>query len=458
MRVIVCGAGRVGYSIARRLSQQRNDVMVIDQSFELIQNITESLDVQGLVGFASSPEVLDKANASDADMIVAVTLSDEVNMVACQVAHSLFNVPTKIARVRNQSYLGQAWSDLFSRDNLPIDVIISPEVEIAAAIRRRIQLPGAIDIMPFVDGKISVVGVAIEENCPVIDTPLRQLESLFPDLDLTVMGIIRADKIITASADDMMLVGDKAYFSCAPDQTERALGVFGKEVKHGGRIVLMGGGNVGYFLAKDLIKLGLTKNLSILENNRSRAEKLAQMLPDTTILHGSGLDSDLLEEVGVGDADRVICVTNDDEVNILASLLAKRLGAEKAIALINNQTFAPLLGPLGLDVVIDPREITVSKILSEIRRGRIRGVHSLADGRAEVIEAEALETSALVGKTIAKARLPDGIRIGSIHRKGKIISARSSTVIEAKDRVIIFALADMVRNVEQMFAVRLEYF
>lgn len=458
MRVIVCGAGRVGYSIARRLSQQRNDVMVIDQSVELIQNITETLDVQGLVGFASSPEVLDKANASDADMIVAVTLSDEVNMIACQVAHSLFNVPTKIARVRNQSYLGQAWSDLFSRDNLPIDVIISPEVEIAAAIRRRIELPGAFDIMPFVDGKISVVGVAIEDSCPVIDTPLRQLETLFPDLDLTVMGIIRGDKIITASADDMMLVGDKAYFSCAPDQTERALGVFGKEVKHGGRIVLMGGGNVGYFLAKDLLKLGLTKNLSVLESSRKRAETLAQMLPDTTILHGSALNSDLLEEVGVGEADRVICITNDDTVNILASLLAKRLGAEKVIALINNQTFAPLIGPLGLDVVIDPREITVSKILSEIRRGRIRGVHSLGDGRAEVIEAEALDTSALVGKTIAKARLPDGIRIGSIYRKGKVISVRSDTVIEAKDRVVIFALADMVRNVEQMFAVRLEYF
>lgn len=458
MRVIVCGAGRVGYSIARRLSQQRNDVMVIDQSFDLIQNVTESLDVQGMVGFASSPEVLDRANASDADMIVAVTLSDEVNMIACQVAHSLFNVPTKIARVRNQSYLGKAWADLFSRDNLPIDVIISPEVEIAAAIRRRIELPGAIDIMPFVDGHISVVGVAIDEDCPVMDTPLRQLETLFPDLDITVMSIIRGDKIITASADDMMLVGDKAYFSCAPDQTERALGVFGKDVKRGGKIVIMGGGNVGFFLAQDLVKRGLGKNISVLESSRDRAETLAQMLPEATVLHGSALDSDLLDEVGVGDADRVVCVTNDDEVNILASLLAKRLGAEKAIALINNQTFSPLLGPLGLDVVIDPREITVSKILGEIRRGRIRGVHSLADGRAEIIEAEALETSALVGRTIAKARLPDGIRVGSIYRNGKVISARSDTVVEAKDRVVIFALSDMVRKVEQMFAVRLEYF
>jgi len=458
MRVIVCGAGRVGFSIARRLSQQRNDVTVVDQSVELIQNITETLDVQGLVGFASSPDVLDKANAGDADMIVAVTLSDEVNMIACQVAHSLFNLPIKIARVRNQSYLSKEWADLFSRDNLPIDVIISPEVEVAAAIRRRIELPGASDIMPFVDDKVCVVGVNIDEDCPVVDTPLRQLETLFPDLALTVMGIIRGEKVLTVSADDMMLVGDKAYFSCARDQIERALSVFGKDVKGGGRTVLMGGGNVGYFVAEELSKRGLGKNLSILEQKRGRAEKLAQRLPDLTVLHGSALDSQLLDEVGVGSADRVICVTNDDEVNILASLLAKRLGAKKSLALINNQTFRPLLDQLGMDVVIDPREITVSRILGEIRRGRIRSVHSLADGRAEVLEAEALETSALVGKTIGKARLPDGIRIGSVYREGKVLSVRSNTVIQAKDRVVIFALADMVRTVEQMFAVRLEYF
>ncbi|MEM6683088.1 MAG: Trk system potassium transporter TrkA [Pseudomonadota bacterium] len=458
MRVIVCGAGRVGYSIARRLSQQRNDVTVIDQSIELVQNTTEMLDVQGIVGFASSPDILDKAKASDADMIVAVTLSDEVNMIACQVAHSLFNIPTKIARVRNQSYLGAEWADLFSRDNLPIDVIISPEVEIAAAIRRRIELPGASDIMPFVDDAVSVVGVNIDEDCPVVDTPLRQLETLFPDLDLTVMGIIRGDKVLTVAADDMMLIGDKAYFSCAREQMERALSVFGKDVKRGGRMVLMGGGNVGYFLGDDLSKRGFAKNVSILEHDRGRAERLAQLLPDITVLHGSALDSELLDEVGVGSAERVICVTNDDEVNILASLLAKRLGAKKSMALINNQTFRPLLSQLGLDVVIDPREITVSRILGEIRRGRIRSVHSLADGRAEVLEAEALETSALVGKTISKAKLPDGIRIGSIYRSGKVMSVRSNTVIEPKDRVVIFALADMVRKVEQMFAVRLEYF
>ncbi|MEO0411815.1 MAG: Trk system potassium transporter TrkA [Pseudomonadota bacterium] len=458
MRVLVCGAGRVGYSIARRLSQQRNDVMVIDQSVELISNVTEALDVQGLVGFASSPEVLDQADASDADMIIAVTLSDEVNMIACQVAHSLFNVPTKIARVRNQAYLGRAWSDLFNRDNLPIDVIISPEVEIAAAIQRRIELPGAFDIVPFAGGEISALGIHVDGECPVVDTPLRQLETLFPDLELTVVGIVRSGRILVPSADDMMLIGDRAYITCGKSQINRALGVFGKETSESGRIVIAGGGNIGYFLANDLRANGMAKTVSVLENDRERAEKLSQLLPDVSILHGSALDTDLLDEIGVSKADRIVSVTNDDEVNILGALLAKKLGTKRAITLVNNPTFSPLLGSLGLDVVIDPREITVSKILGEIRRGRIRGVYSLEDGRAEIIEAEALDTSALVGQTIAKAKLPDGIRIGSVLRDGKVLSARSDTVIRAKDRVVIFALSDMVSKVEQLFAVRLDYF
>ncbi|MEM7568545.1 MAG: Trk system potassium transporter TrkA [Pseudomonadota bacterium] len=458
MRVIVCGAGRVGYSIARRLSQQRNDVMVIDQSVELITNVTETLDVQGLVGFASSPEVLDQADASDADMIIAVTLSDEVNMIACQVAHSLFNVPTKIARVRNQSYLSRAWSDLFNRDNLPIDVIISPEVEIADAIQRRIAMPGAFDIVPFAGGEIAALGVHIDADCPVVDTPLRQLETLFPDLELTVVGIVRAGRVLVPSADDMMLIGDKAYFTCGQSQVSRALGVFGKETTETGRIVIAGGGNIGYFLASDLAAKGMAKKVSVLEFDRNRAEQLSQLLPDVAILHGSALDADLLEEIGVADADRIVSVTNDDEVNILGGLLAKKLGAQRAITLVNNPTFSPLLGSLGLDVVIDPREITVSKILGEFRRGRIRGVYSLEDGRAEIIEAEALDTSALVGQSIAKSRLPDGIRIGSILRGGRVLSARSDTVIQAKDRVVIFAEADLISKVEQLFAVRLDYF
>ncbi len=458
MRVIVCGAGRVGYSIARRLSQQRNDVLVIDQSVELVQNMTETLDVQGLVGFASSPEVLDEANAAEADMIIAVTVSDEVNMVACQVAHSLFNVPTKIARVRNQAYLGKAWSDLFNRDNLPIDVIISPEVEIADAIRRRIELPGAFDIVPFAGGEIVALGVTIAEACPVVDTPLRQLQSLFPDLELTVIGLIRGSKVVVPAADDMMLAGDKAYFTCGREQIERALGVFGKDTKAGGRIIITGGGNIGYFLARGLEKAGLARAVSVLEVSRDRAEVLSQLLPNVAVLQGSALDSELLDEIGVSEAERIVSVTNDDEVNILGGLLAKKLGTSKAITLVNNPAFSPLLGSLGLDVVIDPREITVSKILGEIRRGRIRGVYSIEDGQAEIIEAEALDTSALVGQSISKAKLPDGIRIGSILRNGRVLSARSDTVIQAKDRVVILCMSDLVKKVEELFAVRLEYF
>jgi len=458
MRVIVCGAGRVGYNIAKRLSQQRNDVTVIDRSVKLVRSISESLDVQALVGFASDPDILDQAGADDADMLIAVTQSDEVNMIACQVAHSLFDVPTKIARIRNQSYLRKAWSDLFSRDNLPIDVIISPEVEVAHAIHRQLQFPGAVDIIPFGDGLVHVVGVRLEENCPVVDTPLRQLEELFPDLNITVMGIRRDNRSIVPSADDMMLIGDRVYFVVESDRIERALAVFGHEEKGVNRVVIAGGGNIGRFLAEDLGRHNPGVKVTVIEQDQARAEKLAEQLPDVIVLNGNALDTDLLQEANIPDTDSFIAISNDDEVNILSSLLAKKHGAKRAITLLNNSTYSALIAPLGIDVIIDPRETTVSTILGEIRRGRIRGVYSLQEGRAEVLEAEALETSPLVGKSISKAKLPDAIRFGVIIRDGKVIMARSGTVIQPKDKVIVYALADAVAEVEQLFAVRLDFF
>ncbi|MFZ5608629.1 MAG: Trk system potassium transporter TrkA [Pseudomonadota bacterium] len=458
MRVIVCGAGRVGYNIAKRLSQQRNDVTVIDTEPQLVQSIAETLDVQAVLGFASDPDVLERANARDTDMLIAVTQSDEVNMVACQVAHSLFDIPTKIARIRQQSYLRPAWANLFSRDSLPIDVVISPEVEVAHAIHRRLQVPGAIDIIPFADDLVRVVGVKLEENCPVIDTPLRQLEALFPDLQITVMGIARADKTIVPSADDMMLVGDRVYFAVGTDRVERALAVFGHEEKGVSRVIIVGGGNIGRFLARDLATHNPSVRVTVIEQNKARAERIAEELPSVVVLNGNALDVDILREANIGDTDSFIAVANDDEVNILSSLLGKKHGAKRVITLLNNTTYSALIGPLGIDVIIDPRETTVSTILGEIRRGRIRGVYSLQDGRAEVLEAEALDTSPLVGKTIAKAQLPEDIRFGAVVRKGQVMMARSDTVIEPKDRIIVFALDQSVAQVEQLFAVRLDFF
>lgn len=458
MKVIVCGAGQVGFNIAKRLAHQHNDVTVIDKSPELIRKIGESLDVQALEGFASDPDLLERANASEADMIIAVTWSDEVNMIACQVAHSLFDVPTKIARVRNQSYLRPTWQNLFGRDNLPIDVVISPEVEVARSLARRLEAPGAFEMQPFADDKVRLVGIRIGENCPVVDTPLRQLTELFPDLSITILAVVRDRKLFTPAPEDHVAIGDSIYFAVDTNHVARSMAVFGYEDKEARRIVIVGGGNIGLFLAQELGQSDSPTNIKIIEFDHKRAEFIVDKIPKCVVIEGDGLDSEILKEAGVETAETMVAVANDDEVNILSSLLAKRLGALRTIALINNPVYGPLMSSLGVDVYVDPREATVSTILQHVRRGRIRGLFSIRGGEGEVIEAEALETTPLVGKTIHDMELPDGIMIGAVVRDGEVIMPRGGTTFEIGDRIVIFALADAVKKVEQLFAVRLEFF
>ena len=458
MKVIVCGAGLVGFNIARYLSSEQNDVTVIDQSPDHIKRVSDQLDVQGLVGFASYPGVLDAADAGGADVIIAVTQHDEVNMVACQVAHSLFNVPTKIARVRAQNYLDPVWSDLFTRENLPIDVTISPEIEVARAVLRRLQVPGAIDMVPFADGKVQVIATRLNEGCPVVDTPLRRLTELFPDLHIRVMGIVRDQEIMALSGDSSMAVGDEIYFAAEVDHVPRAMLAFGHEEVEARRVLIVGGGNVGLSLALEIEESYPRVSPKIIEYNRNRAGQIAEQLHRTIVLNGDVLDREILNEANVQATETIIAVSNDDEVNILASLLAKREGAERAITLVNNMTFEPLLASLGIDVVVNPRAITVSRILQYVRRGRIRGVYSLRDGLAEIIEAEAMETSPIVGVPIKDVHLPVGMVAGAIIRSDEVIIPRGSTVIQPKDRVVIFTVAEGVKHLEKMFSVRLEYF
>ncbi|MEC7463247.1 MAG: Trk system potassium transporter TrkA, partial [Pseudomonadota bacterium] len=355
MKVIVCGAGQVGYHIARQLSLENHDVTVVDSSEENIRSVNETLDVQALQGFASYPDVLERANAADADLLIAVTQSDEVNMVACQVAHSLFNVPTKLARVRNQSYLRPIWADLFSRDNMPIDVIISPELEVARAISRDLVIPGAFDTVPMVDGKVRVIGVRCNDDCPVINTPLRQLTGVFPDLHIVIVGIIRDGKTIVPGADEEMFAGDDVYFVADNEHVGRAMNIFGHEESQARRIIIAGGGNVGVFLGQLVRDEHPGVYARVIDANREVAERAARRLPETTVIAGNALDPAILEEAGVDVTEAIVAVTNDDETNILGSLLAKRHGAERAIALVNNTNYSPLITTLGVDVVISPR-------------------------------------------------------------------------------------------------------
>lgn len=458
MKVIVCGAGQVGFHIAQHLSRENNDVTVIDQSPDLIRRISDTLDVQGVIGHASRPDVLERAGAQDADMIIAVTAADEVNMVACQVAHSLFDVPTKIARVRHQAYLQPMWANLFSRDHMPIDVIISPEIEVARAIMRRLTVPGAFEMIPLVDGKVKLLGVRCGEVCPLVNTPLRQITQLFPDLSVTIIGIVRNGKVVIPDADSQFLPGDSVYFVVDSDKQERAMAAFGHEEQEARRLVIFGGGNIGMFLAESLETNEQRLNVKLIEADAERAEDCASRLTKTMVLHGDVLDGAMLDEANVALTETVIAVTNDDETNILSSLLAKRGGARRAITLVNKGEYELLIGSLGIDVVVDPRNITVSTIIQHVRRGRIHSVHTLGEGFGELIEAEALETSPMVGVPLKEASLPEGLVIGAIVREDEVINPRGNTVIAAGDRVVVFSPADIISKVEKMFSVQLEYF
>ena len=458
MKVIICGAGQVGTSIARYLASEHNDVTVLDQSPEMISRLNESLDVQAIVGHASHPEVLEQVGVADADMLIAVTFADEVNMVACQIAHSLFNVPTKIARIRHQSYLSPLWADLFSRDHMPIDVIISPEIEVAKAISRRLTVPGAFDMIPLADDKVRLIGVRCTDRCPVVHTPLRQLTSLFPDLNIIVVGIVRDDGASVPTPQDQMLPGDSVYFVADTEHVPRAMAAFGHEEQEARRIIIMGGGNIGLSLARLIEESKHDVTAKIIELDRERARTAAETLPGVAVILGDGLDPEILAEANVSMTETVVAVTDDDETNILSSLLAKRYGAERAVTLINKTTYSPLITTLGIDVVVSPRAITVSTILQHVRRGRIRAVHSLGDGFAEVIEADALETSPLVGKPLKEAKLPRGVIVGAVVHDDKVIIPSGDTIIYPDDRIIILAAADVVKKVEKLFSVRLEFF
>lgn len=458
MKIVICGAGQVGFNIARHLALEGNDVVVIDTSPVLIRRINDNLDAQGIVGHASRPDVLERAGIADADMIIAVTHTDEVNMVACQVAHSLFDVPTKIARVREQSYLDPAWSNLFSREHLPIDVIISPEVEVARAIIRRLQVPGSFEMIPLADDKVRLIGVRCDTHCPLINTPIKQLTQLFPELNIVIVGLLRDDQPVRLTGEDELRVGDDVYFVVETQQVSRAMAAFGHEEPEARRLLICGGGNIALLLAQEIEREHPGITVKIIEANAERAAAVASMLSGTVVLHGDVLDPEILDEAGVGSTDTAVAVTDDDESNILACLLAKRHGAGRTISLLNKSTYEPLVGTLGIDVVVSPRNITASTILQHVRRGRIHAVHTLREGFGELIEAEALETSNLVGAPLRDIDLPSGVMIGAIVRGQQVISPRGNTVIRHKDRVVLFATSDAVRKVEKMFSVRLEYF
>jgi trk system potassium uptake protein TrkA len=458
MKVIICGAGQVGWQIARHLSGERNDVTVVDQDPELVRRATDTLDVQGVAGFASYPDVLDRAGARDADMIIAATHSDEVNMVTCQVAHSIFGVNRKIARLRSQSYLDAIYSDLYRRQHMPIDVVISPEREVATAALQRLSAPAAFDTERFMDGQAQLLGILIEEECPVVHTPLRQLTDLFSTLRAVVVGVRRDGALFSPNPGDQLFVGDECYVFAHVEDVPRTMEVFGKRMAKQERVVMVGGGNVGLAVATELETRTDRVRAKVIEKDRKRAEIAAEALERTIVLHGDGLDVSLLTEAGVSRADAMLAVTDDDKTNMLAAVRAKSEGCPYAIALINDPTLVPLMGPLGIDAYINPRATTVSSILRHIRHGRVRAVYSIGDAEAEVIEAEVLSTSPMAGKRIADIDFPEGVLVGALRKGGKVIRPMGDTRIDEGDVIALFALTKDVPEVERLMQVSIDFF
>ena len=458
MKVIICGAGQVGWQIARHLSGERNDVTVVDNDPKLVRRATDTLDVQGVVGFASYPDVLDRAGASDAEMIIAATHSDEVNMVTCQVAHSVFGINRKIARLRSQAYLTAIYSDLYRRDHMPIDVVISPEREVAAAALQRLSAPAAFDTELFIDGTAQLLGIALEADCPVLNTPLRQLTDLFSTLRAVVVCVRREGTLFAPDAADQLFAGDEAYVFAHADDVSRTMEVFGKTMRKQERVVLVGGGNVGLAVARALEKRTTRVRAKVIERNRQCAEQAAEALERTIVLHGDGLDVALLSEAGVARADAMLAVTDDDKTNMLTAVRAKAEGCPYAIALINDPTLVPMMGPLGIDAYINPRATTVSSILRHIRHGRVRSVYSIGDADAEIIETEVLSTSPLAGKKINEIDFPEGVLIGSVRKGSETMRPVGQTRIDEGDVIAIFALTKDVPEVERLMQVSIDFF
>ncbi|WP_281825521.1 Trk system potassium transporter TrkA [Jannaschia rubra] len=460
MKVIICGAGQVGWQIARHLSGERNDVTVVDNNPELVHRATDTLDVQGITGFASYPDVLERAGAQDADMLIAATHSDEVNMVTCQVAHSIFTVPRKIARLRAQSYLSAVRADLYRRDHLPIDVVISPEREVAEAALRRLRAPEAFDVEEFMDGKAQFIGLSLDADCPVLDTPLRQLSELFSTLRAVVVGVRRpGGRLFAPEPRDQLKAGDQIYVLCNSEDLTRTREIFGKTVRRQERVVIIGGGNVGLAVAQALEAAPERIRAKMIERSRKSAERAAEALVRTIVLSGDGLDIEILREAGIERADAVLTVTDDDKTNMLAAVRAKAAGCDKTIALINDPTLVPLLGTLGIDAYVNPRQTTVSSILRHVRHGRVRNVYSVGDAEAEVIEAQVLSTSPMAGRLIREIEFPEGALVGAIQKEdGRVNRPDGSTRIEEGDVVAIFALSPDVPEVERLLQVQVDFF
>jgi len=457
MNILVLGAGEVGFHIAVRLAAEGHDVAVVDSDKERIQRVSDTMDVRTVLGNAAHPSVLEQAGAENADLLIAATASDETNMLACQVAHSLFKVTMKMARIRDPEFANS--EALFGRDELPIDMIISPEHEAAKAIVKRYQVASAMDAQGFADDKVQLLGMMIRPKTLLAGLAMEELAEVMGDKRVYVVAHEHNRKWKVPTRETVLLAGDSVYLAVSSAQVEAVVEVLEgckQETKVQRNVMLVGGGNVGFAVAQALEKMGVS--IKMIEFNKERASWIADHLTSTVVLHGDALDRDLLEEEAITKMDDFLALTNDDETNILSSLIARKYKVPHVVTLVNRAIYSDLVREIGLDVIVSPRFTTAASILRHVRKGRILGMSPLGDGTLEVIEAEALETAAILDAPLKDLKLPKDTVIGAIVRGDEVIIPDGDTRVLPNDHVVLVSRAESIRAVEALFEVRLEFF
>ncbi len=450
MKIIILGAGQVGSSLAMSLANEAHDITLVDTDAQILRDVQGRADLRTVTGEASHPTVLEGAGARDADMVIALTDSDETNMVACQVAYTLFHTPTKIARVRAVEYFG--YNSLFVQEALPVDVLISPEYLISQSIQRLIQHPNSLQVLDFVNGQITLL--VMRAGKTLKGRKVCDIWELAPETVAKVLAVYRNDTPIDADDETVIQEGDEVFFLASSENAMALTAQLHRMQRPYKRVVLAGGGNIGFHLAKSLQN---RYQIKIIEHNPERAKFLSESLDKAIVLHGDAADEDMLREENIQDADVFCSLTNDDAANILSAMLAKRLGANKVMSLINRPSYVDLVENRIIDIAVSPHQITLGTLLAHVRKGDVVAVHALRRGAAEAIEAIAhgdRKTSKVVGRRIGNIDLPKGAIIGAVSRAGEMILADEDVVIESEDHVIVF-LADKsgVKEAEKLFQV-----
>ena len=452
MNIIICGAGEVGFSLAKYLSSDNMNVTLIDESSEKLEKISSLIDVRTLVGKSYNPEVLSQANIEEAELLISVNENDVINILTCEISKILFKIPTTIARIKEKEFLNKKWGELFSEKGFKVDYIISPEDEVASMLARLVAVSGAHDLISFANDKVRLIGFKLEDDCPVLDTPLKELTELFPNLNTKIVLMVRDEKIMIPNKMEELVQGDDIYLLSDSNNIERVLNVFGKKIIKSRRIVIIGAGIIALNIAKILEINEPDSSVTIIENNKEIAERAAMQLEKANVLLGDAVESEIMQEAEISKADIVFSVTDSDEINTLVSTLAKKAGTRNCYALLKGDKYLPVISLMDIDGIISPKELTVSKVLKHIRRGDISDVYELQAGKAEIIEFLVKQGSQLVGIPLKEAKLPDNAIIGTVVRDGVVLTPTGDTIIEARDKVVMCLLHDAIHEIEAFIA------